>query len=76
MRTYLSSSHQCSYFISLEGFNSPNTFPNLFLQTDALERAGCEKVFTDTTSGTIDTRKVRLMRLSFAGKEIHFVFGN
>jgi DNA invertase Pin-like site-specific DNA recombinase len=27
---------------------------NLNLQTDALERAGCEKIFTDTASGSIN----------------------
>jgi DNA invertase Pin-like site-specific DNA recombinase len=30
---------------------------NLNLQTDALERAGCEKIFTDTASGSIHARK-------------------
>lgn len=30
---------------------------NLFLQTDALDRAGCHKVFTDTASGSTDQRK-------------------
>jgi DNA invertase Pin-like site-specific DNA recombinase len=30
---------------------------NLHLQTDALERAGCEKIFTDLASGSIDCRK-------------------
>jgi DNA invertase Pin-like site-specific DNA recombinase len=30
---------------------------NLNLQTDALERAGCEKIFTDTASGSINARK-------------------
>lgn len=30
---------------------------HLFLQTDALEQAGCEKIFTDTASGSIDQRK-------------------
>ena len=29
---------------------------NLHLQTDALERAGCDKIFTDTASGSIDRR--------------------
>jgi DNA invertase Pin-like site-specific DNA recombinase len=29
---------------------------NLNLQTDALERDGCEKIFTDTASGSIDRR--------------------
>jgi DNA invertase Pin-like site-specific DNA recombinase len=30
---------------------------NLNLQTDALQNAGCDKVFTDTASGSIDSRK-------------------
>lgn len=30
---------------------------NLNLQTDALDRAGCDKVFTDTASGAIDNRQ-------------------
>ena len=30
---------------------------NLNLQTDALEKAGCEKIFTDTASGSLDSRK-------------------
>lgn len=30
---------------------------NLNLQIDALEKAGCEKIFTDTASGSLDTRK-------------------
>jgi DNA invertase Pin-like site-specific DNA recombinase len=30
---------------------------NLNLQTDALEKIGCEKIFTDMASGAIDTRK-------------------
>ena len=30
---------------------------NLELQTDALEKAGCEKVFSDTVSGAKDDRK-------------------
>ena len=29
---------------------------NLNLQTDALERAGCDKIFTDTASGSLDRR--------------------
>ena len=30
---------------------------NLNLQIDALENAGCEKIFTDTASGALDARK-------------------
>jgi len=30
---------------------------NLNLQIDALEKAGCDKIFTDTASGAIDSRK-------------------
>ncbi len=30
---------------------------NLNLQTDALEKVGCEKIFTDMASGTLDSRK-------------------
>jgi DNA invertase Pin-like site-specific DNA recombinase len=30
---------------------------NLNLQIDALEKAGCEKIFTDTASGLLDSRK-------------------
>jgi DNA invertase Pin-like site-specific DNA recombinase len=30
---------------------------NLNLQTDALEKAGCEKIFTDMASGLLDSRK-------------------
>lgn len=30
---------------------------NMNLQTDALERAGCDKIFTDTASGSINSRK-------------------
>lgn len=30
---------------------------NLNLQTDALRKAGCEKIFTDTASGAVDSRK-------------------
>lgn len=30
---------------------------NLDLQIDALEKAGCEKIFTDTSSGILDARK-------------------
>jgi DNA invertase Pin-like site-specific DNA recombinase len=38
---------------------------NLNLQTDALERAGCEKIFTDTASGSIDARKGLLNAIEF-----------
>ncbi len=30
---------------------------NLNLQTDTLEKAGCEKIFSDTASGSLDSRK-------------------
>jgi DNA invertase Pin-like site-specific DNA recombinase len=30
---------------------------NLNLQMDALEKAGCEKIFTDTASGSLDSRR-------------------
>jgi DNA invertase Pin-like site-specific DNA recombinase len=30
---------------------------NMFLQLDGLERAGCDKIFTDTASGSVDMRK-------------------
>ena len=38
---------------------------NLDLQTDALERAGCEKIFTDTASGSIDCRKGLIDAIEF-----------
>jgi DNA invertase Pin-like site-specific DNA recombinase len=38
---------------------------NLNLQTDALERAGCEKIFTDTASGSINARKGLLDAVEF-----------
>jgi DNA invertase Pin-like site-specific DNA recombinase len=38
---------------------------NLNLQTDALERAGCEKIFTDTASGSIDARKGLIAAVEF-----------
>jgi DNA invertase Pin-like site-specific DNA recombinase len=38
---------------------------NLHLQTDALERAGCEKIFTDLASGSIDCRKGLLDAIEF-----------
>lgn len=41
---------------------------NLDLQIDALERAGCEKIFTDTASGSIDTRKGLSDALEFSRK--------
>ena len=38
---------------------------NLHLQTDALERAGCEKIFTDMASGSIDCRKGLIDAIEF-----------
>ena len=38
---------------------------NLHLQTDALERAGCEKIFTDRVSGAIDSRKGLIDAIEF-----------
>src|SRR4028119_160650 len=38
---------------------------NLNLQTDALQNAGCEKVFTDQASGSIDSRKGLLDAIEF-----------
>ena len=41
---------------------------NLNLQTDDLERAGCEKIFTDTASGSIDMRKGLIDAVEFCRK--------
>ncbi len=41
------------------------TDQNLNLQTDALERAGCEKIFTDMASGSIDTRRGLIDAIEF-----------
>jgi DNA invertase Pin-like site-specific DNA recombinase len=38
---------------------------NLNLQTDALERIGCEKIFTDMASGSLDTRKGLIDAIEF-----------
>src|SRR6187431_2224230 len=38
---------------------------NLNLQTDALERAGCDKIFTDTASGSLDRRPGLLSAIEF-----------
>jgi DNA invertase Pin-like site-specific DNA recombinase len=38
---------------------------NLNLQTDALERIGCEKIFTEMASGSIDSRKGLLDAIEF-----------
>jgi DNA invertase Pin-like site-specific DNA recombinase len=38
---------------------------NLNLQTDALERAGCEKIFTDMASGSIDSRRGLIDAIEF-----------
>ncbi|MGC2236791.1 MAG: recombinase family protein [Pyrinomonadaceae bacterium] len=42
---------------------------NLELQTDALEKAGCEKIFTDTASGVVDSRKGLIDAIEFCRKE-------
>ena len=41
---------------------------NLDLQRDALSQAGCEKLFTDTASGALDSRKGLLEAIEFARK--------
>jgi DNA invertase Pin-like site-specific DNA recombinase len=38
---------------------------NLNLQTDALERDGCDKIFTDTASGSIDRRPGSVSAVEF-----------
>jgi DNA invertase Pin-like site-specific DNA recombinase len=38
---------------------------NLNLQTDALQSVGCEKIFTDTASGSIDCRKGLIDAIEF-----------
>lgn len=38
---------------------------NLNLQTDALERAGCDKIFTDTASGSLDRRPGLISAIEF-----------
>lgn len=41
----------------LIGYARVSTFDqNLDLQNDAFKKAGCEKIFTDTVSGTIPLR--------------------
>ena len=41
----------------LRGYARVSTFDqNPDLQKDALEKAGCEKIFTDTVSGTVPQR--------------------
>jgi DNA invertase Pin-like site-specific DNA recombinase len=46
---------------------------NLELQTDALEKAGCEKIFTDQASGTKDTRQGLIDAIEFCRKGDSFV---
>jgi len=41
---------------------------NLELQTDALEKAGCEKIFTDQASGARDDRKGLIDAIEFCRK--------
>lgn len=41
---------------------------NLELQTDALEKVGCEKIFTDRASGSKDDRKGLLDAIEFCRK--------
>jgi DNA invertase Pin-like site-specific DNA recombinase len=41
---------------------------NLELQTDALEKAGCEKIFTDQASGAKDDRKGLIDAIEFCRK--------
>jgi DNA invertase Pin-like site-specific DNA recombinase len=41
---------------------------NLELQTDALEKAGCEKIFTDQASGAKDDRKGLMDAVEFCRK--------
>lgn len=41
---------------------------NLELQTDALEKAGCEKIFTDQASGARDDRKGMIDAIEFCRK--------
>lgn len=38
---------------------------NLNLQTDALEKAGCERIFSDTASGSLDSRKGLIDAIEF-----------
>lgn len=38
---------------------------NLNLQTDALKKAGCEKIFTDTASGALDSRRGLIEAIEF-----------
>ena len=50
----------------LIGYARVSTFDqNPDLQKDALEKAGCEKIFTDTVSGTVPQRPA-LTKKSFA----------
>ena len=48
------------------GYNCVSTFDqNLDLQVDALKRAGCEKLFTDTMSGAKAERPGLVQTLTF-----------
>ena len=49
------------------GYAQISTFDqNLDLQRDALEKAGCEKIFTDTASGAKDDRAGLRAAVDFA----------
>lgn len=42
---------------------------NLELQSDALTKAGCEKIFSDTASGILDSRKGLIDAIEFCRKD-------
>jgi len=49
---------------------------NLELQTDALSKAGCEKIFTDRASGAKDDRQGLTDAIVFATKAIRWSSGS